>query len=141
LNGVVWTEVGEGQFDVEQVGAAALVEEFLDVVGFFEVAVSLVAVGMGGDEVVGVIEAEAIGEGLEGEALGGVERGHGVTVQRPGGGALDMPVAHICLARGGRLATACASSFWRMVNQLPCWCGAPPRGISRIVTNGSVGTP
>ena len=77
MNGVVWTEVGEGQFDVEQVGAAALVEEFLDVVGFFEVAVSLVAVGMGGDEVVGVIEAEAIGEGLEGEALGGVERGHG----------------------------------------------------------------
>ena len=69
---------GEQPFGVP--GAAALFEEFLDVVGVFEVAVALVAAGVGGDEVVGVIEAEAVGEGVEGELLGGVEVGHGVAV-------------------------------------------------------------
>ena len=74
------TERVEAQEPLGVAGAAALVEEFLDVIGVLEVAVALVAAGMGGDEVVGVVEAEAVGKGVEGEALGGVERGHGVAV-------------------------------------------------------------
>ena len=58
---------GEQPFGVAS--AATLVEEFLDVVGVFEVAVALVAAGVGGDEVVGVIEAEPVREGVEGELL------------------------------------------------------------------------
>ena len=55
---------GEQPFGVAS--AATLVEEFLDVVGVFEVAVALVAAGVGGDELVSVIEAEAVGQRVEG---------------------------------------------------------------------------
>ena len=76
----VWADGVEGEQPFGVASAAALVEEFFDVVGVFEVAVALVAAGVGGDELVGVIEAEAVGEGVEGELLGGVEGGHGVAV-------------------------------------------------------------
>ena len=69
---------GEQPFGVA--GAASLVQEFLDVVGIFKVAVALVTAWMQGDEVVRVVKAEAVGKGHEGEALRGVECGHGVTV-------------------------------------------------------------
>jgi hypothetical protein len=65
---------GEQPFGVS--GATTLVEELLDVIGVFEVAVTLVAAGMGGNELLGVIEAETVGKGVEGELLGGVEGGH-----------------------------------------------------------------
>ena len=58
---------GEQPFGVAS--AAALVEEFLDVVRVFEVAVALVAAGVGGDELVGMIEAEAVRQRVEGELL------------------------------------------------------------------------
>jgi len=76
----VGTEGVEGEEPFGVFGAAALIEEFFDVIGVFEVAVALVAAGVGGDEVVGVIEAEAVGEGVEGELLGGVTMGNGVAV-------------------------------------------------------------
>jgi hypothetical protein len=63
------TEGVEGQEPFGVAGTAALVEEFFDVVGVLEVAVALVAAGVGGDEVVGVIEAEAAGEGVKGHQL------------------------------------------------------------------------
>ncbi len=47
------TEGVEAQQPLGVAGAAALVEEFLDVIGVLEVAVALVAAGMGGDEIVG----------------------------------------------------------------------------------------
>ena len=70
----------EGQKPLGVASAAALVEEVFDVIGVLEVTVALVAARVGGDEVVGVIEAEAVGEDLEGEALGGMAGGHGVAV-------------------------------------------------------------
>ncbi len=59
---------------------STLVEEVLDVIGGFKVSAPLVAAGMGGNEVVLVVEAEALAKDLESEALGGVDRWHGVAV-------------------------------------------------------------
>lgn len=59
---------GEQPFGVPS--AAALVEEFLDMVGVLEVAVTLVAARMGCHEVMSVIEAESVMEGVEGQLLG-----------------------------------------------------------------------
>ena len=50
-------------------GTVSLGEDVFDVIRVFEVAVALVAARMGGDEVVGVIEADALGERHESEAL------------------------------------------------------------------------
>ena len=61
------TEGVEGEEPFGVAGAVALGEQFFDVVGVFEVAVALVAAEVGGDEVVGMIEAEAVGEGVEGD--------------------------------------------------------------------------
>ena len=44
-------------------GASALCEEFARVVGIFEVAVSVVASGVSGDEFVIVVDAQAVGIG------------------------------------------------------------------------------
>ena len=60
--------------------SATLVEEFADMIGVFKITVSLVAARMGGDQVVGVVEAEPAGERFEGEPLRGVGGGHGVAV-------------------------------------------------------------
>jgi hypothetical protein len=61
-------------------GPASLVEEFLYVIGIFEVTMAFIAAGMGGDEVRCVIEAEAVGVSLQREPLRGVERRHRVAV-------------------------------------------------------------
>lgn len=49
-------------------------------VGIFKIATSFVAARVGGDQVVLVVEAEAIGERFENEALGDVGAGHRVAV-------------------------------------------------------------
>lgn len=61
-------------------GAAALVQEFFDVLGVFKIAVTIVAAGMGGHQIVGMVEAEPLGEDFKRQALGGVERGHRISV-------------------------------------------------------------
>ena len=70
----------KGEQPLGVASAAALVEDVLDVIGVFEVAVALVTARVGGDEVVCVIETEAIGKDLEGDALRGVAGRHRVTV-------------------------------------------------------------
>jgi hypothetical protein len=51
------------------------------VVGIFEVAVALVAAGMSGNELVGVIDAEPVGEELEGEPRRSVKGGDRVSIR------------------------------------------------------------
>lgn len=70
----------EGQQPGGIAGAAAAFAQVFGVVGVLEVAVALVAARVGGDQVVGMIEAEPVGEGMQGQALGGVECGHRVAV-------------------------------------------------------------
>ncbi len=74
------TEGVEAEEEVRLAGLATLVQEFLYMIGVFEVPVALVASRMGGDEVFGVIEAEAVGVSLEREPLRSVERGCRVAV-------------------------------------------------------------
>ena len=65
----------EAQQELGVGGFAALVEEFLYVVGIFEVPVPLVAAGMSGNQIGPVIDAEPVGEEFEGEACGSVRAG------------------------------------------------------------------
>jgi hypothetical protein len=52
----------EAQQELGVTGLAALVEELFYVVGIFEVAAALVAAGMSGNQVVGVIDAKPVGK-------------------------------------------------------------------------------
>jgi hypothetical protein len=50
-------------------GLASLIEQILDVIGVFEVPVTIVAKGVGGDQLLVMINAEPIGEGLKYQPL------------------------------------------------------------------------
>jgi hypothetical protein len=60
----------------EQFGVASLaslIEQVLDVIWVFEVPVPIVATGMGGNQLLVMINAEPIGEGFEHHPLGSIE--------------------------------------------------------------------
>ena len=60
------TETIEAQ--QQQFGVAcctALIEQFLDLLGILEVLVPVVAAGVGGDQLLAVVDAEPIGKGFE----------------------------------------------------------------------------
>jgi len=67
----------------EQFGVASLaslIEQVLDVIWDFEVPVLIVATGVGGNQLLVMINAEPIGEGLEHYPLGSIEAWHRITV-------------------------------------------------------------
>ena len=70
----------EAQQQLGLAGGAALIEQFLDVLGILEVLAAVVRAGVGGDEFLAMIDTEPIGKAFEQQALGGVETGHGVAV-------------------------------------------------------------
>ena len=74
---------GEGDEALEQAlggGLAALFEQGTGMVGVLEVAVSLVASPVAGEETVVVVDAQPVGIALQGQALRGVLGGHGIAI-------------------------------------------------------------
>src|ERR1700745_2014020 len=61
-------------------GLASLIEQILDVIWVFEVPVPIVATGVGGDQLLGMINAERIGEGFEHQPLGSITAWHRITI-------------------------------------------------------------
>ena len=61
-------------------GLAALFEQGAGMVGMLEVAVSLVASRVAGEETVVVVDAQPVGIALQGQALRGVLGGHGIAI-------------------------------------------------------------
>lgn len=76
----LWAEGVKSQQQLALARGVAVGEEFFDVLGIFEVAVALVAAGVGGDELVVGIDAEPIGKAFEQQAGRGVGAGHGVAI-------------------------------------------------------------
>ena len=60
-------------------GLASLIEQILDVIGVFEVPVTIVATGVGRSALV-MINAEPIGEGFEHQPLGSIKAWHRITI-------------------------------------------------------------
>ena len=74
---------GEGDEALEQAlggGFSALLEQGAGMVGVLEVAVTLVASPVSGEETVVVVDAQPVGIALQGQALRGVLGGHGVAI-------------------------------------------------------------
>ena len=61
-------------------GLASLIEQILDVIWVFEVPVPILATGVGGDQLLVMINAEPIGEGFEHQPLGGIKAWHRITI-------------------------------------------------------------
>jgi len=61
-------------------GLASLIEQILDVIGVFEVPVTIVATGVGGDQLLVMINAEPIGEDFEHQPLGSIKAWHRITI-------------------------------------------------------------
>ena len=57
-----------------------MIEQVLDVIWVFEVPVPIVATGMGGNQLLVIINAEPIGEGFKYHPLGSIEAWHRITV-------------------------------------------------------------
>jgi hypothetical protein len=62
------------------VGLASLIEQVLDVIWVFEVPVPIVAAGVGGNQLLVMVNAEPVGEAFAHQPLGSIEAWHRITI-------------------------------------------------------------